>query len=144
VQPCTIPTTGQLLFTLADDEIVIGPGVHGEAGPEGPMKMTTANEVMDIVAQRVLEDGDFTDGDDVLVLINGSGATTLMEMFILYDRLDEILRERNIAPYKPLIGNFVTTQEMAGFSLSLCKANQEVKRIWNAKANTPYFKVFGG
>jgi len=144
VQPCTIPTTGQLLFSLEDDEIIVGPGVHGEAGPEGPMKLTTANEVMDIVAQRVLEDGGFKDGDDVLVLINGSGATTLMEMFILYDRLDKILGENNITPYKPLIGNYVTTQEMAGFSLSLCKATQEVKRLWDVKANTPYFKVFGG
>jgi dihydroxyacetone kinase-like protein len=144
VQPCTIPTTGQLLFTLEEDEIIIGPGVHGEAGPEGPMKMTTASQVMDIVAQRVLEDGGFTEGDDVLVLINGSGATTLMEMFILYDRLDDILGEKNITPYKPLIGNYVTTQEMAGFSLSICNASPEVKRLWDAKANTPYFKVFGG
>ncbi len=144
VQPCTIPTTGQLLFSLEDDEIIIGPGVHGEAGPEGPMKMTTASQVMDIVAQRVLEDGGFTDGDEVLVLINGSGATTLMEMFILYDRLDDILQKKNITPYKPLIGNYVTTQEMAGFSLSICNASPEVKRLWDATANTPYFKVFGG
>jgi len=144
VLPCTIPTTGQLLFTLADDEIVVGPGVHGEAGPEGPMKLTTADKVMDIVAERVLDDGEFSAGDEALVLINGSGATTLMEMFILYDRLDEILKEKNITPYKPLIGNYVTTQEMAGFSLSMCKANPEVKRLWDAAANTPYFKVFGG
>ncbi len=67
-----------------------------------------------------------------------------MEMFILYDRLDEILQGKNITPYKPLIGNYVTTQEMAGFSLSVCKATQEVKRLWDATANTPYFKVFGG
>jgi len=144
ISPATIPTTGQLLFTLADDEIIVGPGVHGEAGPEGPMKLSTASEVMNIVAERVLEDGDFQAGDEVLVLINGSGATTLMEMFILYDRLDEILKEKKVTPYRPLIGNYVTTQEMAGFSLSLCKANQEVKRLWDAPANTPYFKVSGG
>jgi dihydroxyacetone kinase-like protein len=143
IKPCTIPTTGQLLFQLEDDEIIIGPGVHGEAGPEGPMKLSTANEVMDIVAERVLEDGEFKEGDDVLVLINGSGATTLMEMFILYNRLDEILKERGITPYKPLIGNYVTTQEMAGFSLSLCNADDEIKKLWDAPANTPYFKVMG-
>jgi len=143
LRPCTIPTTGQPLFSLADDELIIGPGVHGEPGPEGPMKMTTANEVMDIVAGKVIQDGEFTSGDSVLVHINGSGATTLMEMFILYNRLEEILRQKKITPYKPLIANMITTQEMAGFSLSLCKADEELKRLWSAPANTPYFKVMG-
>jgi dihydroxyacetone kinase-like protein len=143
LRPCTIPTTGQPLFSLADDELIIGPGVHGEPGPEGPMKITTANEVMDIVAGKVIQDGEFTSGDSVLVHINGSGATTLMEMFILYNRLEEILRQKKIAPYKPLIANMITTQEMAGFSLSLCKADEELKRLWSAPANTPYFKVMG-
>ncbi|MFW6181818.1 MAG: dihydroxyacetone kinase subunit DhaK, partial [Spirochaetota bacterium] len=120
LRPCTIPTTGQPLFTLAEDELIIGPGVHGEPGPEGPAKMMSANQLMDIVAERVLKDGGFTGGDEVLVLINGSGSTTLMEMFILYNRLEEILKNKGIKPYRPLIGNFITTQEMAGFSLSLC------------------------
>ena len=143
LRPCTIPTTGQPLFTLADDELIIGPGVHGEPGPEGPMKMKTANEIMDIVADRIIEDGDFKSGDEVLVLINGSGCTTLMEMFILYNRLDEILKSKNIKPYKPLIGNIITTQEMAGFSLSMCKADDEIKKLWDAPANTPYYKNLG-
>ncbi|MFW6139714.1 MAG: dihydroxyacetone kinase subunit DhaK [Spirochaetota bacterium] len=141
LRPCTIPTTGQYLFDLAEDELIIGPGVHGEAGPEGPLKVMSANEVMDIVADRVIKDGEYKNGDEVLVLINGSGSTTLMEMFILYNRLEEILNNKNIRPYKPLIGNFITTQEMAGFSLSMCRANDEIKKLWDAPANTPYFKV---
>ncbi len=141
LRPCTIPTTGQPLFTLAEDELVIGPGVHGEAGPEGPLKMITANEVMDIVAGKLIEDGGYRSGDELIVLINGSGSTTLMEMFILYKRLQEILGKRGMKPYKPLIGNYITTQEMAGFSLSLCRADREIKRLWDAPANTPYFKV---
>ncbi len=141
LRPCTIPTTGQLLFTLAEDELIIGPGVHGEPGPEGPMKMTTANKIMDIVAEKVITDGEFKSGDDVLVLINGSGSTTLMEMFILYDRLKDILKQKSINPYRPLIGNIITTQEMAGFSLSLCKADDGTKRLWDAPVDTPYFKV---
>lgn len=141
LRPCTIPTTGQPLFTLAEDELVIGPGVHGEAGPEGPLKMITANEVMDIVAGKLIEDGGYRSGDELIVLINGSGSTTLMEMFILYKRLQEILEKRGMKPYKPLIGNYITTQEMAGFSLSLCRADREIKRLWDAPANTPYFKV---
>jgi len=144
LRPCTIPTTGQPLFTLAEDELIIGPGVHGETGPEGPMKITSANKVMDIVTERVISDGEFKSGDDVLVLINGSGSTTLMEMFILYNRLDEILKSKNIRPYKPLIGNIITTQEMAGFSLSMCKADDEVKKLWDEPVNTPYFKRLRG
>jgi dihydroxyacetone kinase-like protein len=143
LKPCTIPTTGQPLFTLADDELIIGPGVHGEPGPEGPMKLATANDVMDIVANKIITDGEFKSGDEVLVHINGSGSTTLMEMFILYNRLDEILKSKNIIPYKPLIANIITTQEMAGFSLSICKADAETKRLWSTPANTPYFKVMG-
>lgn len=143
LKPCTIPTTGQQLFTLADDELIIGPGVHGEPGPEGPMKITTANDVMDIVAEKVITDGEFESNDEAIVHINGSGSTTLMEMFILYNRLDSILKERGIIPYKPLIGNMITTQEMAGFSLTLCKTDDEIKRFWSAPADTPYFKVSG-
>ncbi len=143
MKPCTHPQTGQPLFELADDELIIGPGVHGEAGPEGPMKITTADAVMDIVAERVLEDGEFKKGDDTLVLINGCGSTTLMEMFLLYKRLHQILEKKGIKPFKPLIGNYITTQEMAGFSLSLCKADDEIKRLWAAPADTPYFKVMG-
>lgn len=142
LRPCTIPTTGQPLFSLADDELIIGPGVHGEPGPEGPLKMITADRVMDIVSDRVIKDGEFKAGDEVLVIINGSGSTTLMEMFILYNRLEEILKNKNIKPYKPIIGNFITTQEMAGFSLSLCKADDKIKKLWDAPANTPYLKKF--
>jgi dihydroxyacetone kinase-like protein len=142
MKPCTHPQTGQPLFELADDELIIGPGVHGEAGPEGPMKVSTADAVMNIVAPRVIEDGEFKKGEDVLVLINGTGSTTLMEMFLLYSRLEDILNERGIRPFKPLVGNFITTQEMAGFSLSLCRADDEIKRLWSAPANTPYLKVF--
>jgi dihydroxyacetone kinase-like protein len=141
LKPCTIPTTGQPLFSLADDELIVGPGVHGEPGPEGPLKMMSANEVMDIVAEKIISDGEFKNGDEVLVLVNGCGSTTLMELFILYNRLEDILKNKNIKPYKPLIGNYLTTQEMAGFSLSLCRGDDEIKRLWDAPANTPFFKV---
>lgn len=143
LRACMIPTTGQLLFHLDETDFIIGPGVHGEPGPEGPLKMMSANEIMDRVAERVIEDGAFKSGDEALVCINGSGGTTLMEMFILYDRLDGILKKRNIKPHRPLIANIITTQEMAGFSLSLCKADAETKKLWDFPANTPYFKCLG-
>ena len=140
LSPCTIPTTGQPLFKLAEDELIIGSGQHGEGGPEGPVKMMSANQVIEEMSSRLIEDGEYRRGDELLVIINGSGSTTLMEMFILFNRLEEILKSRNMTPYKPLIGNFITTQEMAGFQLSFCSADEEIKKLWDAPANTPYFK----
>jgi dihydroxyacetone kinase-like protein len=103
--------------------------------------MMNANEVMDEVLERLIADGEFKSGDEFLVLVNGCGATTLMEMFIMFRRLKENFERRGMKYHRPLIGNIMTTQEMAGFSLSLCKADEEIKRLWDAPADTPYFKV---
>ena len=130
-----------MLFHLEEDELLIGPGAHGEAGPEGAHKMMHADDVIDIVADRLLKDGGFKNGDRVLVMVNGAGATTLMELFILYNRLNNVLAEKGITPYRPLIGNYVTTQEMAGFSVSLCRADKQISAYWDAPANTPFLKT---
>ncbi|MFW6138355.1 MAG: dihydroxyacetone kinase subunit DhaK [Spirochaetota bacterium] len=143
LKSCTLPTTGQPLFSIADDEFFIGPGQHGEPGPEGPLKMMSANEIMDIIADRLIKDGEYQSGDDLLVIINGCGSTTLMEQFILYNRLEDILESKNMSPYKPLIGNFLTTQEMAGIQLTMCRADDEIKQLWDQPADTPYFKLTG-
>ena len=140
---CTIPTTGQSLFSIADDEFIIGPGQHGEPGPEGPSKIKPAKDVIEDVAGRLIEDGEYKKGDELLVIINGCGSTTLMEMFILYNNLEEYLLSRGLIPYKPQIGNFITTQEMAGFQLTMAKADAEMKRLWDAPCDTPYFKITG-
>ncbi len=141
VRPCTIPTTGEPLFHLEDDELIIGPGVHGEAGPEGSSKMMAADQLIDIVVEKLIADGGFKERDEFFVLLNGCGATTLMEMFILFRRLAENFKRRGMKYYKPLIGNILTTQEMAGFSLSLCQVDSELKELWDFPADTPYFKV---
>jgi dihydroxyacetone kinase-like protein len=135
---CINPVTGEMMFDLPDDQIEVGMGVHGEAGA-GRRKMGTANEIMDIVAERVINDRPFVAGEEVCVLINGMGSTTLMEMFILYRRLDTILKSKGIKVHRSRIGNFITTQEMAGFSLSLCVVDDELKHFWDAPADCPYF-----
>jgi phosphoenolpyruvate---glycerone phosphotransferase subunit DhaK len=141
LKPFTHPTTGRPLFELAEDELVIGPGVHGEAGPEGPIKMMGADAVMDTVVDRLVADGGYKAGDELLVVLNGCGATTLMELFILFRRLGQDLERRGMKFHRPLVGNIMTTQEMGGFSLSLCRADAEIKRLWDAPADTPYFTV---
>jgi dihydroxyacetone kinase len=140
---CTIPTTGQSLFSISDDEFIIGPGQHGEPGPEGPSKLKPANEIIEDVAGRLIDDGEYKKGEELLVILNGCGSTTLMELFILYNHLEEYLLSRGLKPYKPQIGNFITTQEMAGFQLTMCRADGETKRLWDARCDTPYFKITG-
>lgn len=135
---CIHPVTGEMMFDLPVDQIEIGMGVHGEVGA-GRRKMGTADEIMDIVAGRVIDDRPFVSGEEVCVLINGMGSTTLMEMFILYRRLSSVLKAKDISVHKARIGNFITTQEMAGFSLSLCAVDDELKHFWDAPANCPYF-----
>jgi dihydroxyacetone kinase-like protein len=101
----------------------------------------TADQTIEIVFERLVEDGDFKAGDEFLVQLNGCGATTLMELFVLFRRLAQLMEQRGMKYYRPLIGNILTTQEMAGFSLSLCKADSQIKEAWDAPADTPYFKV---
>ena len=103
--------------------------------------MMSANEVMDLVLEKLIADGAFNRDDEFLVVLNGCGATTLMEIFIMFRRLKDNFDRRGMKYHRPLIGNIITTQEMGGFSLSLCKADEEIKRLWDAPADSPYFKV---
>lgn len=134
----THPVTGQELFELGPDQMEIGMGVHGEAGMYRG-KMLPANETIEQVARAVLEDKPYQSGDEVLVLLNGAGATALMELHILYRRLDEILAERGIRVYDALLGEYITTQEMKGFSLSLCTVDAELKSLWDDPCEAAYF-----
>ncbi len=137
---CIMPTTGKVMFDLPEDEIEIGMGVHGESSPER-IPMGTADEIVDIMASRIINDMPYREGDEILVLMSGAGSTTLMERFIMYRRLHEILEQRKIKVYKCLIRDLITTQEMAGVSLSFCKIDVAMKRLWDASADTPYFVV---
>lgn len=138
VHPGVSPLTGQPMFHLPEDEIFIGMGVHGEAGfmkrKAGPV-----SEVVQTMAQAVLADLPFAAGDEVLAFVNGAGGTPLAELLIVYRELDLVLQQHGIHAYKPLIGSYVTTQEMAGMSISLCRATPEFKRLWDAPAKVPFF-----
>ncbi|MEM6282354.1 MAG: dihydroxyacetone kinase subunit DhaK [Chloroflexota bacterium] len=137
---CTNPITGELMFELPDDEMEIGTGVHGEVG-FGRQKVASADETIDLMLPRIIEDLPFQSGDDVLVMLNNSGSMTLMELFILYNRVAQILADNSINVYKSWIGPYATTQEMAGFALSLCRVDDELKALWDAPANGAYLKL---
>lgn len=135
----TNPLTGQVMFELPDDEIEIGMGVHGEVG-QGRRKLTTADATIDMMLPPILDDLPFVSGDEVLVLFNNSGSMTQMELFILYRRVALVLQERGISVYGTYIGSYATTQEMAGFALSLCKIDQVMSSLWDAPARGAGFQ----
>ncbi len=140
LSPCAHPITGQEMFELPGDEIEIGMGVHGEAGM-GRQKFVSADETIDLMLPKVVDDLPFRTNDEVLVLLNNSGSMTLMELFILYRRVAERLEQAGIRVYKSWIGPYATTQETAGFALSLCRVDEQLKRLWDAPANGAHLKM---
>lgn len=136
---CASPVTGEVMFEIAEDEMEIGMGLHGEMGM-GRQKALNASETIDLMLPPILEDLPFQAGDEALVLLNDSGSMTLMELFILYKRVAEKLAAAGISVYKSWIGPYATTQEMAGFALSLCRVDEQLKTLWDAPANGAYMK----
>lgn len=137
---CAHPITGETMFELPDDELEIGMGVHGEVGI-GRQKLVSADATIDLMLPPIIEDLPFKAGDEVLILLNNSGSLTLMELFILYRRVAERLHDAGIRVYKSWIGPYATTQEMAGFALSLCRLDDQLKQLWDAPANGAYLKM---
>jgi dihydroxyacetone kinase-like protein len=137
---CAHPVTGETMFELPDDEFEIGMGVHGEVG-FGRQKLVSADHTVDLMLPPLLEDLPFKPGDEVLVLLNNSGSLTLMELFILYRRVAVHLAAADIRVYKSWIGQYATTQEMAGFAISLCRVDDPLKQLWDAPANGAYLKA---
>ena len=136
---CASPVTGEVMFEMAEDEMEIGMGLHGEMGM-GRMKALSADDTIDLMLPPILEDLPFQAGDEVLVLLNNSGSLTLMELFILYRRVAQKLAEAGIEVYRAWIGPYATTQEMAGFALSLCRVDDQLKSLWDAPAKGAYMQ----
>jgi dihydroxyacetone kinase-like protein len=138
VRTATHPATGQPIFELGDDEMEIGMGQHGEAGT-GRMKLKTANETADIMLEKLLADLRVTEGDELLVLLNGAGATTLMELYLIFRRVAQVLQGRKLKLVRSAIGEFITTQEQAGFQMMIARMDKELIELWDAPADTPFF-----
>lgn len=139
IRPCTVPAAGQPGFELNDDEMEVGIGIHGEPGTHRePLKK--ADEIVDLLLDKILADLDYS-GKEVAVMINGSGATPLMELFIVNNHVADVLAEKGIKVYKTLVGEYMTSIEMEGFSISLLRLDDELKELLDAKADTPAFKA---
>lgn len=135
----THPETGLKTFELPDDEIEVGMGVHGESGT-GRMKLPKAKELVKYMLDKLIEDKPFNENDEVLVLLNNAGSMTYMELFIIYNEIENYLKRKNIKIVRNWIGTYVTTQEMAGFSIALCKADNEILKYYDYKADSPLFR----
>ena len=139
IEPCTVPAAGKPGFELSEDEMEVGIGIHGEPGTHRePLK--TADEIVDMLMAQILADLDFA-GHEVAVMINSAGATPLMELFIINNRVHDILAEKGVKVYKTFVGEYMTSIEMAGFSISLLKLDDQLKGLLDAHADTPGFKA---
>lgn len=136
--PTILPTTGTPSFELGSDEMEIGIGIHGEPGTSRG-KLETADEICDHITTRLIEDLELADGARVAVLVNGLGATPLEELYVLYRRAHQILSARGISIEKTYVGEYATSLEMAGASLSLLELNDERLALLNAPATSPFF-----
>lgn len=136
--PATHPATGDAMFDLGEEEMAIGMGQHGEAGTER-LEMKSADETTELMLHMLLDDLAVKEGEELLVIINGAGATTHMELFIVFRRLHQILSEKKIKIAKSLIGEFITTQEQGGFQMLIARMDRELIRLWDAPCDAPYF-----
>lgn len=132
----TIPENGEPTFQLPDDEIEIGMGIHGEPGAERK-KLIPADELVAEMMDKILADLPFKNGDEVCLLVNNLGATTLMELLIVNRKVRGILDEKNITVHNSLVGSYCTSLEMAGFSITLLKLDNELKKYYDLPVSSP-------
>lgn len=138
LSPCIVPQVGEPTFSIAADEIEIGMGIHGEPGIE-VRKMMTADEVAELIVEKLTTDLPLTDGDQVSVMVNGLGATPLEEQFIVYRRVYALLKDMGVTVFMPHIGEYATSMEMAGLSVTFFKLDEELKELLAAPAKTPFY-----
>ncbi len=133
---CTVPAAGKPTFELGEDEIELGIGIHGEPGRER-RPMASAAEVAEMLLAPILEDLPRERGDAVIAMVNGMGGTPLIELYVMYHEVARILEGRGVTLARSLVGNYITSLEMAGCSVTLLTADDETVRLWDAPVNTP-------
>jgi dihydroxyacetone kinase-like protein len=130
---CTPPAKGSPLFELGEDEIEVGVGIHGEPGRRRE-KLRSANEIVDEMLDAIVADLPFESGDDVAVMVNGLGGTPISELYLIYGRVHENLADRGITVHRSYVGEYCTSLDMAGASLTLVRLDDELKQLFSAPA----------
>ncbi|CAM3641665.1 dihydroxyacetone kinase subunit DhaK [Smaragdicoccus niigatensis] len=133
---CTVPAAGKPTFDLGDDEIEVGIGIHGEPGRRRE-PLASAKELAGKLVDPILGDYDFTGGAGVIALVNGMGGTPLLELYVLYAEIAQRLDKAGVQIARNLVGSYITSLDMAGCSLTLLRADDEMLRLWDAPVHTP-------
>jgi dihydroxyacetone kinase-like protein len=134
--PCITPGSGEPSFELADDEVEIGIGIHGEPG-RFRESIGPASQIAERLMTPILEDLPFSSGDKVLAFVNGMGGTPLLELYVVYAEVAKIAQEHGLSIERNLVGNYITSLEMQGCSITLVKLDDDMVRYWDAPVNTP-------
>lgn len=140
VSGATHPSTGDVIAEVPEGMMVVGMGQHGEAGG-GTQNLKTADATAGIMLPALLEDLTIVSGEEVLVMLNGVGSTTLMELHLVLRRVKQLLDERGVTLARAVVGEFLTVQEMGGFQMCVARLDDELKALWDAPCDTPALVV---
>lgn len=135
----TLPVTGKEIFELEDGYMEIGMGIHGEPGIRRD-KIEPADKVVEELMGYILEDSKLTEGEEVVLLVNGLGGLPLMDLYVVNRKVNEILTEKGIKIHDTLVGNYATSMDMVGMSITINRLDDETKKYYDAPTNAPYFK----
>ena len=138
LSPCILPEAGKPTFEISDDEIEIGMGIHGEPGIKRE-KLRPANDLVDDLYKRIIDDSKLTANDNIAIMINSLGATPLEELYIISKRVNENLSNSKIKNIKTYVGRYATSMEMAGMSITTLKLNDNLKKHLLAKSDCPFW-----
>jgi len=138
LSPCVLPEVGKPTFAIGDNEVEIGMGIHGEPGIE-VRTMMTADAIADLILGKLTDDLPLAAGNAVSVMVNGLGATPREELLIVYRRVHKVLTEKGVRAVMPHIGEFATSMEMAGLSVTLFRLDDELEALLRAPASTPFY-----
>ncbi|WP_338754210.1 dihydroxyacetone kinase subunit DhaK [Bacillus sp. FJAT-52991] len=139
LSPCVIPTSGKPSFTIGETEMELGMGIHGEPGLEREPLQSAAN-IAEALAEAVLHEEIFQTGDELAVMINGLGATPMMELYIVNRTVQQLLKDKGFQVIKIFIGEYMTSLEMSGCSLTLFQVDEQLKELLLAPSDAPAFK----
>lgn len=140
LSPCIMPSTGEPHFELEENKMELGMGIHGEPGVERT-ELKSADEVAEMMTEKILKDLSIEGDDEVVAMMNGLGATPLQELFIMWRKVKDILSERKIGVYRTFVGNYCTSIDMKGCSLTLARLDDELKDLFTDPADTPYLSI---
>lgn len=138
--PCTVPAAAKPSFTLEENEMEIGIGIHGEPGTHRE-ELKSADEITEHLVNKILDDIKIDKGEEVAIMVNGLGSTPLMELFIVNKKVHQMLEDKGIKVYETFVGEYMTSLEMAGCSVTLLKLDGELKELLDTNADTPAMKV---